>query len=118
MTPELMQRIRPFVTAHGYHKAPDLRLATPQVIRAVMDGPEILAETVPKLPPPVSSQPAASGPFVGVVTLTAWGVRDGKDQPATIKTVYLTGNPQRPLIVIDYALDVAMEPEVPCDGRR
>lgn len=118
ITAELLQRIRPFVTAHGYHRAPDLRLATPQVIRAVLDASKTLAETGPKLPPPVPNQPAASGPFVGVITLTAWGVRDGKDQPATIKTVYLTGNPQRPLIVLDYAQDVAMEPEVPCDGGR
>jgi len=107
VTFEIFERIRPHVTVHSFVKTPDLRFATPKTIRSVLGTDRgVTGESDPI----ASVEPASSSPFVGIISLTSWTVRDGIDEPATVSTVYLTGSDRQPILMLDRQRDVAADP--------
>lgn len=104
---ELFRRIRPYVTVYSYAEAPELGLADPATIAAVLNVDRTTAERQRQAAPQAGL--AGGATFAGIVTLSAWIETDGRAEPGISQTLYFTGDPTRPVLLLDRQQDVAIQ---------
>lgn len=113
---EIFERIRPFVTVYSYADTPDLALADPAILSAVLNVDYATARAQRLAAPPVE---VVGGPkFAGIVTLSAWVDVAGHAEPGLAQTLYLTGQLRQPLVVLDRQQDITTQHKERVCGRE
>lgn len=103
-TPGLLARMRPFVTAYGYHDTPELGLASARTVMSVLDIDEKAAGAVR-----ARTGRAPDGAAIGVFTLNARVTSKLRPPAASQAVIYVTGDRAAPLRILDWRR--AAEPE-------
>lgn len=105
VTTDTLSRIRPFVTAQGYHDTPELRLASRRTVMSVLDVDEPTAGAARERAPG-----SRTGAAVGVFTLTARVTSPSRPPGATEAIVYVTGDRAAPARILDWRGHSETEP--------
>lgn len=104
MTEDLYQRLRPFLTVHGYHQVPELRFAAPQVISATLGDAAASAHGGP-----ADQSLTSSLPLAGLFTIRARVISDGHPPSLTEAIVYITGQRAEPFRMLELRRDLEWE---------